>query len=212
MANRARTQLFLVDACREITTSTVEVPDPNAPPLREPELRQREHCEHDLTIQATSRTMKAYAHEGEVSYFTAAVLQAFNGGAARRNGGEWRVHSDLLSSRIGEMVRLAGGSEQRPVITYTTPTPLLRLNNTPNVTFEFGCNPAEATAAADLAYSLLPHGERTARAERVSGAWKVVVPAALYRLEASFADRSFRNAEDSVSVEPPVTSEMLWVL
>ena len=47
-ANRARTQVFLIDACREVTTSNVEVPDPNAPPLYEPEMRQPENCEHDL--------------------------------------------------------------------------------------------------------------------------------------------------------------------
>jgi hypothetical protein len=211
MANRASIQVFFIDACREVTTSNVEVSDPNAPPLREPEARQAEYCAHDLTIQATSRTLKAYGKEREVSYFTAAVLQALKGGAAKKKGGAWRVHSDLISSRIGDLVRLAGGADQRPVITYTTPTPLLRLRNVPEVIFEFGCEPAQATAVADLAYSVLPHGARILRPDRRNGPWKLVLPAALYRLEATFADDPFLDAEDSVSVEPPITREMLRV-
>ena len=59
-ANKAQTQIFLVDACREITTSNVEVPDAPAPALRTPAMRQPDNCNYDLTIMATSRNHKAY--------------------------------------------------------------------------------------------------------------------------------------------------------
>ena len=59
-ANKAQTQVFLVDACREITTSNVEVPNAPAPALRSPELRQPDNCVYELSIMATSRGRKAY--------------------------------------------------------------------------------------------------------------------------------------------------------
>ena len=64
LTNKAKTQVFLVDACREVTTSTVEVPSPNAPPLREPEVRQTNRCEHDLTVQSTSEDKEGIRRGG----------------------------------------------------------------------------------------------------------------------------------------------------
>jgi hypothetical protein len=212
MANRAATQIFLVDACREITTSNVEVPDPSAPPLREPETRQTEYCEHDLTIQSTSRTQKAYGLEGAISYFTEAVLKAFEGGAARRENGQWWVKSDMFSGRIGKMVKLAGGTEQRPVTTSSSSTRLYRLDGVPKVILELACDPAEATGSADLACRRLGNGPRQQRERREFTAWQVHVPAGLYQLEAVFPDRSYTDASDDISVEPPMCSEVLRVL
>jgi hypothetical protein len=209
-ANRARTQLFLIDACREITTSTVEVPSPNAPPLREPEARQTEYCEHDLTVQATSRTKKAYGKEGEVSYFTRAVLHAFRGAAKKQNG-SWWVRSDQIAGRIEELVKLAGGTDQRPIVTTSSPTWLYRLDEVPEVTFEFGCSPAEALRSAKLAYWRIGGGERQQRPRSNATPWKLLVPAGLYQLEATFPDRSFQDATDGISLEPPVWSERLPV-
>ena len=210
-ANQARTQVFLIDACREITTSNVEVPSPSAPPLREPEVRQPENCEHDLTIQATSRTEKAYGNEGEVSYFTQAVLRALDGGAAKKENGKWWVRTDRIASTIGDMVKLVGATDQRPVVSTSTPIRLRRLDFIPEVTFEFGCLPDEATGVAELMYQELPRGAPTRRPGRGPSLWRVVVPAALYQIEARFPDRSFMDAEDGISVEPPVITERLPV-
>jgi hypothetical protein len=210
-ANKARSQVFLIDACREITTSTVEVANPNAPPLREPEARQPDRCAHDLTVQATSPTKKAYGKEREVSFFTQAVLNAIAGGAARRQNGEWWVRSDLIAGKIGELVKLAGATDQRPITTVSEPLRLYRLKGVPDVSFEFGCRPSEATGEADLAYRLLAGGVRQQRPRRERGAWTLVVPAGIYHLEATFPDGSYGDTADDVPVEPPTTSESLFV-
>jgi hypothetical protein len=210
-ANRAETQIFLVDACREVTTSTVEVPDPAAPVLREPEKRQVEHCEHDLTIQATSRTKKAYGPERGMSYFTEALLRAFAGGAAGRQGGRWWVRSDLIASRIDDLVKLAGGTEQRPVLTIQAPVTLYQLDCAPEVSLEFGCDPAEATQLAELAYSRLMDGPRQQRPGRTALPWRLKVPAGVYKLEAAFPDRAFRDAAMAVPVESLRNVEILSV-
>lgn len=210
-ANRARTQIFFVDACREVTTSTVEVPDPGAPALREPEQRQIEHCEHDLTIQAAARTGKAYGREREVSYFTEALLRAFDGAAAGKHHGTWWVRSDLIASRISYLVKLAGGNEQRPVTTIQAPINLYQLDCAPEVSLEFGCDPAEATWLADLAYSQLMNGPRQQRPCRGSVPWKITVPAGIYVLEAAFPDRAFRDAFMPVAVESLLNIETLSV-
>ena len=178
-ANRAKTQVFLIDACREVTTSTVEVPDPAAPALREPEQRQVEHCEHDLTIQATARTKKAYGPECRLSYFTEALLRAFAGGAAGRQGGTWWVRSDLIASRIGDLIKHAGGTEQRPVPTIQAPVVLYQLDCAPEVSLEFGCDPAEATRLAELACSRLMDGPRQQRPYRGAVPWRLNVRQAL---------------------------------
>jgi Caspase domain len=210
-ANRAKTQMFFVDACREVTTSTIEVPDPAAPALREPEQRQVEHCEHDLTIQATAGTKKAYGPERQISYFTEALLRAFAGGAAGRQGGRWWVRSDLIASRIGDLVRLAGGTEQRPVPTIQAPVTLYQLDCIPEVSLEFGCDPAEATSMAELAYARLMDGPRQQRPHRKAIPWRLSVPAGVYKLEAAFPDRTFRDAAIAVPVESPLNIEMLSV-
>jgi hypothetical protein len=210
-ANRAETQIFLVDACREVKTPTVEVPDPAAPALREPERRQVEHCEHDLTIQATAPTKRAYGPERGVSYFTQALLQAFAGSAAGNQNGTWWVRSDLVASRIGELLRLAGGTEQRPVTTTQTPVTLYRLDGVPTFSLVFGCKPAEATRKAELAYTQYGDGPRQQRPRRMAVPWKLTVPAGIYLLEATFPDGAFQNAQKPVSVESLLNSETLDV-
>lgn len=210
-ANRAETQLFFVDACREITTSNVEVSNPNAPPLREPEIRQPEYCRYDLTIQATSRSQKAYGKPGAVSYFTQAILSAFDGGAARKQNGEWWVRSDLVASRIKEMVRLAGGSDQNPVVITSEPVSLYRLKDVPQAILKLGCFPDEATAVANLACQLLPGGPRQQRPHPEPSMWTLPLSAGFYEIEARFPDGAFLDATDVVAVEPPVTPEKLPV-
>ena len=110
------------------------------------------------------------------------------------------------------MVRLAGGTEQRPVTTSSSAARLYRLNGVPEVTLELGCEPAEATGSADLACRQLSNGPRRQRERRELKSWTVDVPAGLYQLEAVFPDRSYRDTFDDVSVEPPdVLNETLLV-
>ena len=57
-ANKAQTQVFLVDACREITTSNVEVPNAPAPALRSQRCDSQTTASINSTIMATSRTAR----------------------------------------------------------------------------------------------------------------------------------------------------------
>jgi len=211
-ANKAHVQIFLIDACREVTTSNVEVPTPNAPPFREPELRQTEHCRHDLTIQATSRDQKAYGPENGVSFFTAAMLEALRGGAGKKENGEWWIKSEAISARIKQMVDRAGGSAQTPVVMTSEPTRLFRLSATPTATLEVRCDPLEATEHADLAYWRLGSQDRTRRPQKAPDAWRVPIPAGFYGVSAEFAAAPYSNASDEVDVVPPFTGENLRVL
>ena len=110
------------------------------------------------------------------------------------------------------MVRLAGGTEQRPVTISSSATPLYRLDGVPKVALEIACSPAEAIGSADLACRRLTAGPRQQREHRELRAWKLDVPAGLYQLEAVFPDHSYRDTTENVSVEPPTSSERLSVL
>lgn len=211
-ACKAQTQIFLIDACREITTSTVEVPNPNAPALREPKRRQPENCKHDLTIQSTSRTQKAFGEENEVSYFTKAILMAFEGAAAQKRNGEWWVTSSKIVDRIDLLLELVDAKEaQNPEIGISKPTRLYRLSSEPEAFLEFGCQPGVATFSADLCWWKLPGGAAQTRPERALNPWRVPVTPGPYQISASFPEGGYENSEDTITVEPPLTVESLRV-
>jgi Caspase domain len=211
-ANRAQTQIVLVDACREVTTSNVENPDPSAPALRDPELRQPDNCLYELTIMATSRTRRAYGPSGKPSYFASAIIAGLNGGAGMKSDGNWWVTSGKLAERLYALMDYAGAdtNQQRPIPTASRTMRLARLRSTPPARLQLLCQPDDATGLADLSWRL-GAAARQRRPRRAQTPWVIDVAPGLYWVSATFPGGEYQDREQDVIVEPPVTCERIVV-
>jgi hypothetical protein len=209
-ANKAQTQVFLVDACREITTSNVEVPNAPAPALRSPSMRQPDNCVYGLTIMATSRTRKAYGATKQPSYFAKAFVAGLAGGAAVKGDGEWWITTGMLAYRFYPLMRFVGTDPQaqRPIPIATQTFRLARLRSAPPAKLQFACCPDEATLLAELAWQQVGLEPRV-RPQRSPAAWTVDVEAGIYSVSATFTGREYRDRQQDVFVEPPLTCERL---
>ena len=209
-ANKAQAQVFLVDACREITTSNVEVPNAPAPALRSPELRQPDNCLYELTIMATSHSRKAYGAPRQPSYFAKAFVAGLFGGAAVKHDGEWWIETGKLAERFYTLMDYVGADThaQRPIPIAGRTFRLARLRSAPPAQLQFACRPDEATLLADLAWQqsgLPPHRRR----QRSLAPWTVNVEPGLCFVSATFKGQEYPNCKQEVIVEPPLTYERL---
>ncbi len=214
-ANKAQTQVFLVDACREVTTSNVEVPDAAAPPLRPPKLRQPDNCVYELSIMATSRTRKAYGKTKKPSYFARAFVEGLHGGAAVKEDGEWWITTGKLADRFYRLMDFVGADThaQRPVPSVRRTFRLARLRSAPPAKLQFACRPDEATRLADLAWqqgTMNPEHRR----QRSPEAWTVDVKPGICYVSATFTGQEkYRDCiNQDVIVEPPLTHERVLVI
>lgn len=212
-ANKAQTQVFLVDACREVTTSNVQMPHQAGLALRSEELRQPDNCVYDLTIKATSRTRKAYGPSGRPSYFASAVIAGLGGGAAVKGDGEWWITTGKIVERFYTLMDFVGADTkaQRPISTTPLTFRLARLRSVPPAKLQLSCLPDEATLLAELAWRQGADPPRR-RPQRAPEAWTVDVEPGLCFVSASFAGREYPDRhEQDVVVEPPLTFERVVV-
>lgn len=214
-ANRAQNQIFLVDACRRVTTGNVEMPAATAPPLREPKMRQRENCVHQLSVMGTSRAYKSYGKIGQPSYFAEALIDGLaGGGAGTKSDGEWWITTGKLAERFYPLMDKAGADTKvhRPEFNFTQSFRLARLRTPPRAQLQLSCRPDEATPLADLAWRQGTAPTRH-RPQRSPEAWPVddVAPGVCW-VSATFAGCEYIDCIDQdVIVEPPVTCERIPV-
>jgi Caspase domain len=211
-ANKAQTQVLLADACRLVTTSTVEVPNAPAPALRSAKLRQPDNCIHQLTIRATSPTRMAYGTARQPSYLAKAFIAGLEGGAAVKADGEWWITTGQLADRFYPLMEWVGADilAQRPILIVRQTFRLARLRSAPPAKLQFACRPDEATPLADLAWRQGTMGPQR-RQQRSPEAWTVDVEPGLCFVSATFTGREYRDREQDVIVEPPLTRERVVV-
>ena len=212
-ANQAQTQVFLVDACRVVTTSNVEVPNAPAPALRSARARQPDNCMYNLTIRATSRTRAAYGVTGKPSYFANAFVEGLaEGGAGAKSDGEWWITTGKLAERFYTLMEVAGADihAQRPQIVASRTFRLARMLSAPPARLQLSCRPDEATPLADLAWQ---QGAMLSqpRPKRAREAWTVNVEPGLCSVSATFTEGEYSNRVQDVIVEPPLTCERVVV-
>jgi Caspase domain len=212
---RAQTQCFFIDACREVTSLTLETPSNAVGPLRAPRVKDPIRCRHHLTIQASAYNAQAFGAERDTSHFTRALLRAFNGGAAvNTENGTWAVDTGAIAVRIYPLLGMddnQDGEQQRPDVVVSEPTALLWLTGPPNVAFTLDCDPSEAVAVASLACEQMPGGPRIVRDQRAALPWDVELTAGIYQVEAGFDNSDYQSASALVTMEPPATRRRLIV-
>ena len=210
-ANAAQTQVFLVDACREVTTANVQAPDAYAPPLLEPDLRQPDNCKQVLKIRATNRTGKASGEFRRPSFFARAIVAGLAGGAGVRADGEWWITTFGLSDRLPALMESVGADNaQKAECAADRPFRLARLRCAPPAKLQLSCHPDDATRDADLAWWRNGTARRY-RPQRAPEPWTVDVNPGLCHVSATFTCGGYEDRSQEVIVMPPLTCERVVV-
>jgi hypothetical protein len=171
---------------------------------------RRRQCDHDLTLQSSMPFATARSRPKNVSYFTAALINALKGGAAATDEyAEWVVRTDRIAMVIDSLVEAEAG---RPMPTAKgpafLPTVLYRLDGAPDVELTLACVPEPALGRATLFYE--PH--RIGRIERkppIPEKWNVTVKAGYYRIGAEFDDHTYEPVSRTELINPPTTVQTL---
>ncbi|MER6187907.1 caspase family protein [Streptomyces sp. NPDC001652] len=206
-----RTQCFFIDACREVAPGvTMPLGGANADPLDRPDARRRRHCDHDLTLQSSTPFAAALGRPRNVSYFTAALINAMQGGAAVTDEfAEWVVRTDRIAMVIDSLVEAEAG---RPMPTAKgpafLPAVLYRLDGPPDVELTLACVPEPALCRATLFYEPHPSG-RTERKPPMPEKWNVTLKAGYYRIGAEFEDHTYAPVSRTELINPPTTAQTL---
>ncbi|WP_344035780.1 caspase family protein, partial [Mycolicibacterium alvei] len=211
-----QTQCFFIDACRGVTPGVVEkLGSPTVLPLVTLTAYKKRQCEHDLTLQSSAPFQSAFGPIGAVSHFTAALICAFEGGAATTDEyGDWVIRTERVSARIDDLLEAQSGRRQPtakgPGLASTV---LYRLDAPPDVKLTLGCDPRLALDKATLFYKpdSPPRAKRIMRTPPASVAWELTVRGGYYTVGASFADSTFEKSRRGVLLEPPFSPQVLRV-
>ena len=193
---KAKTQLFLIDACRLIPTDTL------LQDFRPLPIDVFNHvigdCSYNLTIKAASHNQGAYGEKEQPSFFIKALMRGLKGGAAVNEEDRWTVSTGDLAKGINKWLAEEKASENYPQRCNTVINDsclLLVLPQPPEVLLHLSCNPGEALPhAAFLCED--PNGSGFSRERSPDMVpWEVTVPAGIYRLRASFPENQFSASE-----------------
>lgn len=175
---KAKTQIFLVDACREITPQmlTRDLPEN---PLMIPEISPE--CQFNLTIKAAARSKVAMGPKNQPSYFTQALLKVFQQGALAKKTGNntWVVNTGRIAAEINDILKSIQNTEdfkQRCNSEINESSDVFTLNATPLVDVSI-------SAASNVIpfCEKLPNGPRTQR-ENHDAPWQFNTEAGIYSI------------------------------
>ncbi|GAB3869575.1 caspase family protein [Dactylosporangium cerinum] len=210
--NAAKTQLFVVDACRTMPMAVIESPDAGVPALAVPKTRQTVRWETDLTIYAASNGERAHGPHRAPSYLTQALLAGLRGGSARQHRNAWRVSTNSLAYSLSELMRIVGARHGQRVLPFNTGVEdwLVQVVE-PTADLHVGCEPEAATASADLSWHHDKHPSRV-REVRSAEQWVVqAVPAGFCRVEANFPEGDYESEPKPLFVDPPKVDQLIPV-
>jgi len=200
---KAQTQLFLVDACRQLTSDMLKTELPTNP-IEPPSLLARD-CKYNLTQKAAAANESAYGKKNEVSFYTKALIGALKGNASNNDIGEWRIGMGTLSSKINNLLQLEAPGEgypQRCINTTSDTTDIIRLAEPPLVPLKVTCSPDAALAVAELS-CLDPVTNQVEKRAPHTLPWEITIKAGLYKIEASFSGGEYNPHFVFRSVTPP---------
>ncbi|MGH2664771.1 caspase family protein [Flavobacterium sp.] len=207
---KAKTQIFMVDSCRQVTGDMLSTGIPMNP-IEAPNLLARD-CKYSLVQKAAATNEQAYGKVNEASFYTKAIIKALEGNAADNDSGNfWKVTTGTLAAKMNMFLQAECASEgyaQRCISTINDVTTLIHLNKPPEVPFSITCDPEQALKHAVLSYQELNTNEKDSR-QPESGPWNVNVSAGLYMVEASFAQKNYKNSKKYKPVAPPWANEQL---
>ena len=206
---KAETQLFFIDACRQLTSDMIMIDVP-LNPIEPPSLRARD-CKFNLTQKAAAANESAYGPKSGVTFYTQALIGALTGNASDNDNSQWRVNTGTLAARMNAFLQRVAPSEgysQRCISTTSDVVDIIHFDHPPVVQVTIGCLPDKALAHAHLACeNLQTNNEHTREPEALP--WKVVVEAGIYRLKASFTGGEFQSTSVVKPIAPPFVNQQI---
>jgi Caspase domain len=204
---RARTQLFIADACRELRPEALDLVSFDPVALADASRTTPGPLETPR-IYATGRDRQAFARVGAPSLFTGALLSALNGLAAERERGtgRWTVTTGRLAPATESALErlravpgtpgqscIGGGESPGRSVLHVLPEP-------PLVPVKVSCDPP---AASDYASFSMRAGPARFTRDPTQGEWSTSVPAERYDVEATFPPGEYITGTGALWAQPP---------
>lgn len=210
----AKTQLYLVDACRE---NPIDLMRLNANPTALiSTFKSRQPPRDSPVLQSANSGMKAHGAPGQRSYFSQALADCFQKfGARGQNGGVWEVNTGSLGTAMKHyMPRMkvpgvppltcdATGQSNFDSLLHSFAGPAYVMSL-------IDCDPQAALSAAQLS---IHDGIKAPQLRQgLSDPWEVDLTAGQYDVSATFATPTYRNKSLKQLMQPPHTPCTLDVL
>lgn len=217
--NRAKTQCYFIDACRETTKQMLNEYAVRGDPLKIPVPGQQNTSQlTQPVLYATSSGNKAFGKPDDLTFYTKALLEALRGkGASQQDNNKWCVDTDGLLKAVIQLVNVdnkkrkkkehqdvkGGGQVGQPSIIH-------HIVGVPPVDATVVCNPIDVTDIATFTVKE-PLSGKTYQRQPAAGAWEVTVDAGAYVVSATFAGNQFSSEPVSRFMIPPVATTKLEV-
>jgi hypothetical protein len=207
---KAVTQLYILDACRQLSQIATLDLDASGQPLKTAVLnRQRPRTAPRLFATATG--LVAFGDNGQVSRLTSALIDCLDGrGAAQTPNGRWVIDTDHLGGAVQRLIQdrneglpddqqqlvdPAGGENAKgPQRLHAFPQ-----NFVPNVMVTMSCDPDLHTANA-IFHATSGGGAR--QNAQANGVWRIELPAGTYAFGCDLNGTTYGNP--AVFALPPV--------
>ncbi|GAA0460283.1 hypothetical protein Ade02nite_14530 [Paractinoplanes deccanensis] len=205
---RARTQLYFVDACRQVPPELLDLRSGVAPLVDSCGPVPLPLAPLDAPVYfSAARGFEAHADQDAVTPFTAALLRTLDGLGANREGSRWAVTTEYLGPHLREVIAWENPDVDRNSCLSVEgeqcgPSLIRTLDGPPLVPFRLTCDPDHALAAADVSIHQLPADQDPPVAFPAGGQGEIA--AGVYHLELAFPDGAeFRKASLFDEVRPP---------
>jgi hypothetical protein len=200
----ARRQCFFVDACRVATSGILETFDYYGQPVIDPVAAHSPQPRQAPVFHSALAGQQAYGRKNKPSYFTEALLRAFDGPASddARDGRWWVQTSVLLKALQPVLQRVLKDPPQVVTAEDLSDFPLHRLKDRPrNIPVDVWCDPKERTAKATLSYS----GAKASKTRPTPSAeaWQLDLAEGRYTFKAKVTGPTGAGVLDDEQIRPP---------
>jgi hypothetical protein len=208
LESRAKTQLYLVDSCRETPTQLLALRTSPTALISTTKLQQ---LPRDApVIKATNSGLRAHGDPGNISFFTTALLNCLQKvGARGQNGGKWEVTTSSLGQAmkyclqrmkrpgLGPLVCDVGGKSNFDTIIHTFSYPAYVMSS-------IDCDPDKALSEAQFT---IRKGAVTVESRKTPcpDAYEVDILAGQYDIDVGFAAAQFVSKVCPQLMQPPFT-------
>lgn len=206
---KANTQLFFVDACRQITSDMLTT-DFRVMPIDPPNLLAKD-CLYRLTQQAAAINESAYGKKNDVSFYTQALINALRGDASTGDNGDWVVNTGVLASKMTSFIKNIAsdqGYKQRCISTTSDVTDIIRFIEPPSLSLTVTCDPFNALRFAELSYHNLNTNFGDRREPKIKP-WQINIKPGIYKVQADFPGNQYKNNSVFEKFVPPSVLQTL---
>lgn len=204
---KARSQCFLIDACRVASGALLEAFGYSGDPIIYGSARHAAVRRAAPVYYATMPGAQAYGRPNHCSFFAEALLKALAGaGSDDLDGeGDWRVQTDVLNRGIHHLLRRAvertAAEAQLSMVDQLIRFAVHHLQGPPTVPVEVTCNPESDNQYAVLAYSGNARQDR--RDQPQAEDWDLDLEMGRYEFSAELQPPRSGQGQAVVDVAPP---------